>query len=512
MALGLKPSDIVDSEQYPLLIKAPHWQRVELGFIASVQNGAAFKSEHFNRFNGVPLIRIRDIDHSTTEHQYTGEYEKDYLVNTGDILVGMDGDFKVARWKGTTALLNQRVCRIFVQKNYYDEKFFFYCLQPYLNAINAETSSVTVKHLSSRSIEEIPLPLPPLIEQKRIVTKIEELFSELDKGIENLKTAREQLKVYRQTVLKHAFEGKLTAAWREKNKDKLKSSGQLLERIKQERDKCYQQQLNAWENGSTSFKPRQPKDFSTLSLEDYAILPPLPAGWAWSQIGSLFDVISGGTPKGIEETKGSEIPFYKVSDMNTVGNEIRMNRAAIYLSNTERSNLGLTQYPEGTIIFPKRGGAILTNKKRMLSRHSCFDLNIMGVVNTASSITDQYVWAWFQKLDLAKIYDGSNVPQINNKNVEPLPFPICSLDEQTEICRLLDERIAAIESSENEIIESLQKSESLRQSILKKAFSGQLVAQAPNDEPASTLLERIRAEKSAQKTNGQRPKEKRKAA
>ena len=83
-------------------------------------------------------------------------------------------------------------------------------------------------------------------EQRRIVAKIEELFSELDKGVESLKTARAKLNVYRQAVLKHAFEGKLTAQWREENKDKLETPEQLLARIKQEREARYGQQLQEW--------------------------------------------------------------------------------------------------------------------------------------------------------------------------------------------------------------------------------------------------------------------------
>ena len=142
--------------------------------------------------------------------------------------------------------MNQRVCRIQIQSSLFDGRFLFLCLQPYLNAINAETSSVTVKHLSSKTIESIPLPLPPLNEQHRIVAKIEELFSELDKGVENLEKAREQLKVYRQAVLKHAFEGKLTAQWREENKDQLENPEQLLARIKRERSVRYDQQLEEW--------------------------------------------------------------------------------------------------------------------------------------------------------------------------------------------------------------------------------------------------------------------------
>ena len=85
--------------------------------------------------------------------------------------------------------------------------------------------------------------MPPKNEQHRIVAKIEELFSELDKGIESLKTARAQLDIYRQAVLKHAFEGKLTAQWREENKDKLEKPEQLLARIKQERETRYERKL-----------------------------------------------------------------------------------------------------------------------------------------------------------------------------------------------------------------------------------------------------------------------------
>jgi type I restriction enzyme, S subunit len=207
MAIGISPAEIVEIGQYSLLEKAPHWFRVPLCEVACVQNGFPFKSSLFSRKEGMPLVRIRDISSKKTEHRYTGKYDDEYVIKRGEILVGMDGDFNAAYWSGENALLNQRVCKLSVFSKNYDQKFFFLCLQPYLNAINAETSSVTVKHLSSRTIEDIPLPLPPLNEQRRIVAKIEELFSELDKGIESLKTARDQLKIYRQAVLKQAFEG-----------------------------------------------------------------------------------------------------------------------------------------------------------------------------------------------------------------------------------------------------------------------------------------------------------------
>ena len=363
-------------------------------------------------------------------------------------------------------------------------------------------------------LKKSKLPLAPLVEQRRIVAKIEKLFSELDKGIERLKTARTQLATYRQAVLKHAFEGKLTAQWREANKGKLETREQLLARIKQERASRYERQLQEWKTAVKEWeggdkgsrkprKPRAPNWTPNFSKDLAAERNELPFGWTWAQIESIFDVVSGGTPKGLEQAKVGDIPFYKVSDMNTPGNQTRMHAAAIYLSELQTNELGLTAYPEGTVIFPKRGGAILTNKKRILSRPSCFDLNTMGVVNSLASILNEYLWNWFQSLDLSTIYDGSNVPQINNKNVEPLLFPICSIEEQREIASILEKTLALVDETEADISQELQKADKLRQSVLKKAFAGQLVAQDLSDEPASVLLDRIKAVKDQARKNGE---------
>ena len=145
------------------------------------------------------------------------------------------------------------------------------------------------------------LSLPPLPEQHRIVAKIEELFSELDKGIESLKTAQAQLKVYRQAVLKHAFEGKLTAQWREENKDKLEKPEQLLARIRQEREARYEQQIQKWkaavktweESGKSGKKPAKPKlanNPSPIGRKDRERFLDLPDGWAWVKLGQLFSI------------------------------------------------------------------------------------------------------------------------------------------------------------------------------------------------------------------------------
>ena len=134
-------------------------------------------------------------------------------------------------------------------------------------AIEALKSGSTRKRISRGNLSRVEIPLAPQNEQQRIVSKIEELFSELDKGVESLKTARTKLNVYRQAVLKHAFEGKLTAQWREENKDKLEKPEQLLARIKQEREARYELQRKEWaaavkkweESGGLERKPSSPR-------------------------------------------------------------------------------------------------------------------------------------------------------------------------------------------------------------------------------------------------------------
>lgn len=164
-----------------LLGRAPGWSRVRLGEVATVVNGAPYPSQAFNNSGrGQPLIRIRDVAVGRTKTHYEGPFDAAHVVSNGDLLIGMDGDFLAATWTGPNALLNQRVCRIDVDAARYDKRFLGLVLQGYLDAVNAETSSVTVKHLSSRTVAAIPLPLPPLNEQHRIVAVLEDHLSRLD--------------------------------------------------------------------------------------------------------------------------------------------------------------------------------------------------------------------------------------------------------------------------------------------------------------------------------------------
>ena len=243
MAFTKKIEELIAEDSSGLLGKHHSWQRVLLTDVAKVLNGYAFASNRFNKSTGLPLIRIRNIISGKTETYFDGNFDDDYLVVDGDLLVGMDGDFNSAFWQSGKALLNQRVCKITPIEKFYNKFFLAYILPFYLDAINQHTSSQTVKHLSSRTIQSILLPLPPVNEQNDIVDKIEELFSDLDDGIAELKTAQVKLAQYRQSLLKSAVDGSLTTEWRKQNSNNITETGeQLLTRILKERRQHWEKQ------------------------------------------------------------------------------------------------------------------------------------------------------------------------------------------------------------------------------------------------------------------------------
>ncbi len=158
------------------------WLWTRLGNLCRVQAGFAFASAAFQQgSSGVPIIRIRDITSDRTQASYLGEYREEFLVEAGDYLVGMDGNFRIAKWRGPRALLNQRVSRLQWYSNHLEPSFFAIAAQYRLSELQGARAYTTVDHLSSGQIENAIVPLPPLAEQKRIVAKVDELMALCDR-------------------------------------------------------------------------------------------------------------------------------------------------------------------------------------------------------------------------------------------------------------------------------------------------------------------------------------------
>ncbi|EGM76937.1 restriction endonuclease S subunit [Rheinheimera sp. A13L] len=510
MALARSPAEIVQESSKEVLGKHPSWERVELDHIANILNGYAFKSALFSSDSGKgkALIRIRDVGKDRTNTYYSGEFDEQYIVKKGDLLVGMDGDFNAAIWQGEDALLNQRVCKIDVNTELYNKKFLFYVIQPYLNAIHAETSSVTVKHLSSGSIGQIPLPLPPLNAQTVIVDKIEELFSHIDAGVEGLKQTKAKLQQYRQSVLKDAVTGKLTEKWRVQNAEKLEPADKLLERILTERRKNWEQeQLKIYARKGSLPKGGNWKDKYKEPNSSFDSNPPfeLPEGWQWCYFESI-GFVSGGLTKSIKKnTNQRKIPYLRVA--NVYANELRLDEIhEISVSETELDRV-LLQDKDLLIVegngSPEQIGRIAIWDN---SVSPCVHQNHLIKVRLIEKTLSEFIVFWLMSLygrDQIKAVASSTsgLYTLSISKISSLPIPLPPLEEAREISSLVTEKLAAAFKTEEELDHKIKLSARLKAAILSKAFTGRLVCNEQTEETAEELLERILDEKLKSFTN-----------
>ena len=365
--------------------------------------------------------------------------------------------------------------------------------------VKYQAGSNNLRNLKFDQYLSITVPIPPINEQKRIVAKIEELFSELDNGIESLKAAREQLKVYRQAVLKHAFEGKFTASWREQNKDELETADQLLEHIKQEREAQYQTKMEEWKTATTRgqklTKPQKLKDLKPLLDIEMSWLPELPNNWFWERLGWITCGVEYGT-----SAKSAELGDVPVLRMGNIQNMKFDLSDLAYTSESKEIEKYLLK--NGDVLFNRTNSPELVGKTAIYKgeRPAIFAGYLIRINQIKHIVNTQYL-NFYLNSSIAKQIgnrvktDGVNQSNINGDKLVHYPFPFCSIEEQDIIARNLEEQFICIDKLEEDIVAELNHAEVLRQSILKKAFSGKLVTQDANDEPASVLLERIRTEK-----------------
>ena len=322
-------------------------------------------------------------------------------------------------------------------------KFVLFLLRSVEDEISNKGTGSTFTSINKTFLELLKFALPPINEQKRIVAKIEELFSELDHGIESLKKAKEQLKWYRQAVLKQAFEGRFIKNF-QKGPFPIIDLGGVIEEPKYGTSKkCSYDAGNIGVlripnivSGKIELSDLKFANFNQKELESYSL-----------SLGDILFIRSNGS-------------------VSIVG----------------KSALILQQHQK--LIFAGYLIRIRPKKDKVLAKYLNYQL---GSHNLRSQINF-----------VAKSTSGVN--NINSKEIKKLKIAICSLEIQQKVVDYIESQFSVIDQLESDIDTNLKKAETLRQSILKKAFSGQLVPQDPNDEPASVLLERIKAEKSKAKT------------
>jgi len=186
-----------------------HWEVKKGKRFIPLKNGFPFDSSKFSPFSdsGLPLVRIRDIETSAPETYYKGEVVEDAIIENGDILIGMDGDFNIAIWNGGKALLNQRVCKV-EKDEIFDEKFIYYLFPKYLKVINDLTYFTTVKHLSNNDLWQVKYPLPPKTEQTAIAAYLDRKTAEIDELIADKKRLLELYEEEKTAIINELVTGK----------------------------------------------------------------------------------------------------------------------------------------------------------------------------------------------------------------------------------------------------------------------------------------------------------------
>jgi len=327
----------------------------------------------------------------------------------------------------------------------------------FVNIMSKNTSGVNLPRVSTKIVMNYEIPLPPLETQNLIVSKIEELFSELDKGIEDLKTAQEQLQIYRQSVLKWAFEGKLTKQWRLKNKINIEDF------IKEIRLK-----------GKESFIKTK---YGIVESDKDEKLLQIPNEWRWIRNEELIFYVTSGSRdwKKYYSSKGSY--FIRTQNLNTN-----------LLDLTDAAFVDLPSKVEGKRSLVQNGDLLMTITGANVGKVAYVDHEIPeAYVSQSVSLMKyidkrmvKYLWYYFQCKDFGQglisgLVYGMGRPVLNLENMKEVPVALCTLEEQNQIVQEIESRLSVADKMEESITQSLQQAETLRQSILKKAFSGELV-------------------------------------
>ena len=324
--------------------------------------------------------------------------------------------------------------------------FILYLMRRFENKIASKGTGTTFEAITGNQLRTFKIPLPPLQEQRRIVTKLETLFAQLDAAVDSLKQARTQLQRYRRSILKAAFEGELTREWRERHSAEL-----------------------------------EPMSVSETSALDSA--PELPDGWLWTKLEEISEVILGQSPpSSTYNTDGKGFPFYQ--------------------GKLEFGKLYPT--PRKWCTDPKKiaekGDVFISIRAPVGPTNLCPEKSAVGrglaVIRSLHGIQPFFILYLIRRFEneIASEGTGTTFNAITGNQLKTFEIPLPPLLEQKQIVSELERYLSIVDEVEATIASELARAERLRQTILKQAFSGKLVPQDPNHEPVEVLLRRIKLE------------------
>ena len=461
------------------------WISAKLNIISEkIVDGTHFTPQYTS--SGIPFISVKDIrdnkisfdDCKYISEETHNELKKRCNPENDDILItksGTIGRIAVVKTNKKFSLFVS-VALIKPYKKFIDSQFLAYELNNYINHIDIQQSikGGVIKNFHLEDLKEVKIFLAPYNEQKRIVSKLEELFTKLDAGIEYLKKTRILLKQYRQSIFKHVFEGKLTEKWRKENKN----NSIFLEKIFMHQN--YELEIEQIK-----------KDSEIYGINEF------PKEWAWVRIKNIAEKIQYGTSeKAIGYSNG--IPVLRMG--NIFDGKIIYDNLKYYPSNWSHLNEFLLE--DGDVLFNRTNSAELVGKTAIYQ--SSYLKSVFASYLIRIKILKNYynpmILSYFINSIYGRKFIKSVVSQqvgqanVNGTKLSLMPIPLISLLEQSQIIDEIEKRISKIENTSKILKSNINYGMRLKSNILRYAFEGKLIPQDPNDEPAEILLEKIKRE------------------
>lgn len=499
------------------------WINVKLGDAFFTTSGGTPSRTIAKYFDGdIPWVKSGELNYNIIKD--TEEHISEEAIKNSSAKVFPEETLLIALYGatigklailGVPAATNQAICGIYKNNNFLT-KFVFYFLLYKKTSLIGQGVGGAQSNISQTILKRLLVPVVSKPEQRAIVAKIEELFSELDSGIESLKKAKEQLEIYRQAVSKAAFEGKLTKEWRKENKN-LSTTDDLIKEIEKERSDYYnnlimkwKDDVKEWEDGKTEKKPSRPRKIKEINpIEDDKLLNVIPKSWEWTRLSNIVldssnDIVDGPFGSNLKSTEYIDSGYPVLRIQNIKANRF-INKNFKYISFDKYNSLSRHHFRTGDLIVTKLGNPLgLTCRVPSYMKEGVIVADLIRISPTLKHIN--YNWLTYLlnseviQAQFRKITKGTTRPRMNLTIMRDTIIPICSIEEQTQIVAAIESRISVCENIEANIEEALEKAEALRQSILKKAFEGKLLSkeeleackQEDDWEPAEKLLKRIK--------------------
>lgn len=418
------------------------------------------------------------------------------VAEAGDILMSVRAPVGPMNLASETCAIGRGLAAI---RPVINRAYVQFYLKLSVDELVSKATGTTFSAITKDVLKNHRVMVAPSNEQKRIVDRIEQLFSDMDKGEELLKTVQKQLATYRQSVLKAAVTGELTKDWREKNKKKLESGEKLLTRILESRRKNWK--------GRGKYKAPETPNVSSL--------PALPNEWTWTSVETLCrdekHAIKAG-PFGSALKK----EFYVEDGYKIYGQEQVISGdweyGDYYIDKDKYESLESCKVQPFDILISLVGtiGKVLVLPKNI--KKGIINPRLIKLSPDLNVYDPNFFKFYFESAFLKSLYKldahGATMDILNLGIIKKLPFILCSLEEQKEVVSRIEDIFSQIDAFEDLCKGELKRSNSLRQSILKSAFSGKLVPQDTRDEPAGELLKRIQSGKASapSSSRGRKPR------